>query len=88
MVGFDAVECGMIGSVRNGGHWIAVGFWSRFARPLRSKLCAQFFLELMKVPRMESKLRVFSFKIQFGSQVADLRKSLNTIDSSCDEVHL
>lgn len=29
----------------------------------------QFFLELMKVPRVESKLRVFSFKIQFGSQV-------------------
>uniref|UniRef100_I1QBW4 Formin-like protein n=1 Tax=Oryza glaberrima TaxID=4538 RepID=I1QBW4_ORYGL len=48
--------------------------------------CEQFFLELMKVPRMESKLRVFSFKIQFGSQVADLRKSLNTIDSSCDEI--
>lgn len=29
----------------------------------------QFFLELMKVPRVESKLRVFSFKIQFHSQV-------------------
>lgn len=49
-------------------------------------LLLQFFLELMKVPRMESKLRVFSFKIQFGSQVADLRKSLNIIDSSCNEV--
>lgn len=49
-------------------------------------LLVQFFLELMKVPRMESKLRVFSFKIQFGSQVADLRKSLNIIDSSCNEV--
>ncbi|XP_012699453.1 formin-like protein 5 [Setaria italica] len=48
--------------------------------------CEQFFLELMKVPRMESKLRVFSFKIQFGSQVADLRKSLNIIDSSCNEI--
>jgi len=35
---------------------------------------------------MESKLRVFSFKIQFGSQVADLRKSLNIIDSSCNEI--
>ncbi|PPD95768.1 hypothetical protein GOBAR_DD07203 [Gossypium barbadense] len=31
--------------------------------------CEQYFLELMKVPRVESKLRVFSFKIQFGSQV-------------------
>ncbi|PIA59825.1 hypothetical protein AQUCO_00400599v1 [Aquilegia coerulea] len=31
--------------------------------------CEQFFLELMKVPRVESKLRVFSFKIQFRSQV-------------------
>lgn len=29
----------------------------------------QFFLELMRVPRMESKLRVFFFKIQFNSQV-------------------
>lgn len=29
----------------------------------------QFFLELMKVPRVESKLRVFSFKIQFHTQV-------------------
>jgi len=29
----------------------------------------QFFIELMKVPRVESKLRVFAFKIQFGAQV-------------------
>jgi hypothetical protein len=29
----------------------------------------QFFLELMKVPRVESKLRVFAFKITFSSQV-------------------
>ncbi|KAI8570381.1 hypothetical protein RHMOL_Rhmol01G0029500 [Rhododendron molle] len=29
----------------------------------------QFFLELMQVPRTESKLRVFSFKMQFGSQI-------------------
>ncbi|XP_020977034.1 formin-like protein 21b isoform X4 [Arachis ipaensis] len=35
--------------------------------------CEQYFLELMKVPRVESKLRVFSFKIQFLSQV---RKSV------------
>ncbi|XP_073105558.1 formin-like protein 5 isoform X2 [Elaeis guineensis] len=48
--------------------------------------CEQFFLELMKVPRVESKLRVFSFKIQFGSQVSDLRKSLNTVDSACEQM--
>ncbi|CAA7393502.1 unnamed protein product [Spirodela intermedia] len=48
--------------------------------------CEQFFLELMKVPRVESKLRVFSFKIQFGSQISDFTKSLNTINSACEEV--
>ncbi|XP_031118029.1 formin-like protein 6 isoform X2 [Ipomoea triloba] len=48
--------------------------------------CEQFFLELMKVPRVESKLRVFSFKIQFCSQVSDLRKSLNVVHSTADEV--
>ncbi|KAJ0984880.1 hypothetical protein J5N97_003236 [Dioscorea zingiberensis] len=48
--------------------------------------CEQFFLELMKVPRVESKLRVFSFKIQFRSQVADLRSSLNIINSVAEEI--
>ncbi|KAL6524192.1 hypothetical protein OROMI_031287 [Orobanche minor] len=48
--------------------------------------CEQFFLELMKVPRVESKLRVFSFKIQFCSQVAYLRKSLNIVNSASQEV--
>ncbi|KAK9669179.1 hypothetical protein RND81_13G114000 [Saponaria officinalis] len=48
--------------------------------------CEQFFLELMKVPRVESKLRVFLFKIQFNTQVADFRKSLNIIKSACEEV--
>ncbi|VFQ82125.1 unnamed protein product [Cuscuta campestris] len=48
--------------------------------------CEQFFLELMKVPRVESKLRVFLFKIQFSSQVSDFRKSLSTVNSSCEEV--
>ncbi|KAH9661093.1 Formin-like protein 13 [Citrus sinensis] len=44
--------------------------------------CEQFFLELMKVPRVESKLRVFSFKIQFHTQVrnsAKLRRIMQTI---------
>ncbi|KAG9133910.1 hypothetical protein Leryth_004625 [Lithospermum erythrorhizon] len=48
--------------------------------------CEQFFLELMKVPRVESKLRVFAFKIQFCSQVSDLMKDLNVINSACEEV--
>ncbi|OMO61575.1 Actin-binding FH2/DRF autoregulatory [Corchorus capsularis] len=48
--------------------------------------CEQFFLELMKVPRVESKLRVFSFKIQFCSQVSDLRRNLNIVNSVAEEV--
>uniref|UniRef100_A0A9I9DFC3 Formin-like protein n=1 Tax=Cucumis melo TaxID=3656 RepID=A0A9I9DFC3_CUCME len=48
--------------------------------------CEQYFLELMKVPRVESKMRVFSFKIQFGSQIVEFKKSLNTVNSACDEV--
>lgn len=84
-----------------------------------SYLFYQYFLELMKVPRVESKMRVFSFKIQFGSQVwwypqfkqircfnisrllnyifntgisvsllqiSEFKKSLNTVNSACDEV--
>ncbi|KAI3970875.1 hypothetical protein MKX01_024522 [Papaver californicum] len=47
--------------------------------------CEQFFLELMKVPRMETKLRVFSFKIQFITQILDLRKSLGKVNSACEE---
>lgn len=48
--------------------------------------CEQFFLELMKVPRVESKLRVFSFKIQFNSQVSDLRKNLQIVNSASEEI--
>ncbi|XVF09016.1 hypothetical protein REPUB_Repub07fG0054100 [Reevesia pubescens] len=48
--------------------------------------CEQYFLEVMKVPRVESKLRVFSFKIQFSSQISEFKKSLNTVNSACDEV--
>ncbi|KAI3715014.1 hypothetical protein L6452_21978 [Arctium lappa] len=47
--------------------------------------CEQFFLELMKVPRTESKLRVFSFKLQFSAQVSDLRKSLNIVNSAVEQ---
>ncbi|CAM8944308.1 unnamed protein product [Rhodiola kirilowii] len=48
--------------------------------------CEQFFLELMKVPRVESKLRVFGFKIQFSSQVNDLKNNLNIIKDAAVEV--
>ncbi|KAJ4709605.1 Formin-like protein [Melia azedarach] len=48
--------------------------------------CEQFFMELMKVPRVESKLRVFSFKMQFRSQVSDLRNSLNVVNSAAEQV--
>ncbi|CAA7399776.1 unnamed protein product [Spirodela intermedia] len=48
--------------------------------------CEQFFLELMKVPRVESKLRVFSFKITFSTQVNELRSNLNTINDAAIEV--
>nr|XP_043626419.1 formin-like protein 18 isoform X2 [Erigeron canadensis] len=47
--------------------------------------CEQFFLELMRVPRTESKLRVFSFKLQFKAQVSDLRNSLNIVNSAVEE---
>ncbi|XP_052210305.1 formin-like protein 18 isoform X2 [Diospyros lotus] len=48
--------------------------------------CEQFFLELMKVPRVESKLRVFSFKLQFHNQVSELRKNLNIVNSVAEEI--
>ncbi|KAK5825167.1 formin-like protein 18 [Gossypium arboreum] len=48
--------------------------------------CEQFFLELMKIPRVESKLRVFSFKKQFCSQVSDVRHNLNIVNSTAEEI--
>ncbi|KAK2373639.1 formin protein [Trifolium repens] len=48
--------------------------------------CEQFFMELMKVPRVEAKLRVFAFKITFSAQVSDLRINLNTINDATREV--
>ncbi|XP_019152702.1 PREDICTED: LOW QUALITY PROTEIN: formin-like protein 14 [Ipomoea nil] len=48
--------------------------------------CEQFFSELMKVPRVESKLRVFAFTITFSNQVNDLRNNLNTINDATREV--
>ncbi|CAL9229557.1 unnamed protein product, partial [Arabidopsis halleri] len=51
-----------------------------------SILLPQYFLELMKVPGVESKLRVFSFKIQFATQITELNKGLNAVNSACEEV--
>ncbi|KAK4774230.1 hypothetical protein SAY87_029249 [Trapa incisa] len=48
--------------------------------------CEQFFIELMQVPRAESKFRVFSFKMQFQSQVSDLRSSLNVVNSAAEKI--
>ncbi|XP_047948080.1 formin-like protein 18 isoform X2 [Salvia hispanica] len=48
--------------------------------------CEQFFLDLMHVPRIEHKLRVYSFKIQFRAQVSDLRKSLDVVNSASDQI--
>ncbi|CAH1428330.1 unnamed protein product [Lactuca virosa] len=46
----------------------------------------QYFLELMKVPRMDAKLRAFLFKIKFNVQLSEFKTSLNTVNSACDEV--
>ncbi|KAK9070808.1 hypothetical protein SSX86_011210 [Deinandra increscens subsp. villosa] len=41
--------------------------------------CELFFMELMKVPRSEAKLRVFSYKLQFSTQVSDLCANLKIV---------
>nr|GEX23729.1 hypothetical protein [Tanacetum cinerariifolium] len=43
--------------------------------------CEQFFLELIKVPRAKSKLKVFSCKLRFNAQVSEIREGLNIITS-------
>ncbi|CAH8312783.1 unnamed protein product [Eruca vesicaria subsp. sativa] len=48
--------------------------------------CEKFFLELMKVPRVKSKLKVFSYKIHFNTQVKELKESLEVVKSACKEV--
>ncbi|XP_057443362.1 formin-like protein 19 [Lotus japonicus] len=55
-------------------------------RNVNSKRSLDYFLELMKVPRVESKLRVFAFKIQYGCQITEFKRSLNTVNSACEEV--
>ncbi|KAG7608475.1 Formin FH2 domain [Arabidopsis suecica] len=46
----------------------------------------QYLQEVVKVPRVESKLRVFSFKIQFGTKITKLTKGLNAVNSACEEI--
>ncbi|KAI9127531.1 hypothetical protein K1719_000524 [Acacia pycnantha] len=41
---------------------------------------------MMKVPRVESKLRVFCLKIQFGTQVSELRRDLNIVKFASEEI--
>ncbi|XP_023635840.1 formin-like protein 13 isoform X2 [Capsella rubella] len=48
--------------------------------------CELFFLEMMKVPRVETKLRVFSFKMQFCTQISELRNSLGVVNSAAEQV--
>ncbi|XP_023745435.2 formin-like protein 6 [Lactuca sativa] len=48
--------------------------------------CEQFFLELMKVPRSEAKLIVFSYKIQFSTQISELSDSLNVVYLSVEQI--
>ncbi|WOG95210.1 hypothetical protein DCAR_0414516 [Daucus carota subsp. sativus] len=48
--------------------------------------CEQFFLELMRVPRVESKLRVFLFRIQLNTQISDFKNNLNVVIVVCEEV--
>ncbi|QHO57022.1 Formin-like protein [Arachis hypogaea] len=40
----------------------------------------------MKVPRVESKLRVFSFKIEFNTQASDLRNNINIVNDAAEEI--
>ncbi|XP_024390582.1 formin-like protein 3 isoform X1 [Physcomitrium patens] len=48
--------------------------------------CEQFFLEMMRVPRMEAKLRVFSFKILFNQQISELRENLLVVNNASRQV--
>nr|ACT55265.1 formin 2B [Physcomitrium patens] len=48
--------------------------------------CEQFFLEMMRVPRIEAKLRVFSFKILFSQQISELRDNLLVVNNASRQV--
>jgi len=46
----------------------------------------QIFGELMMVPRIEPKLRVFAFKVEYPSRVSDLKMWMHTIIAATKEV--
>ncbi|KAL2631873.1 hypothetical protein R1flu_016559 [Riccia fluitans] len=46
----------------------------------------QFFMEMMRLPRVDAKLGVFAFKIQFQIQVAELRQNLEVVNAASREV--
>ncbi|CAI9261120.1 unnamed protein product [Lactuca saligna] len=48
--------------------------------------CEQFFLQCANIPRIETKLRVFAFKISFMSRVNNFRDTLNTINEATREI--
>ncbi|KAI3694848.1 hypothetical protein L1987_77829 [Smallanthus sonchifolius] len=48
--------------------------------------CELFFMELMKVPRAEAKLRVFSYKLQFSTQISDLCANLKIVYLSVEQI--
>ncbi|KAL7587823.1 hypothetical protein Lser_V15G37977 [Lactuca serriola] len=54
----------------------------------REKLgkCEQFFIELMRIPRAEAKLTVFSYKLQFSKLVSDLRNCVNVVYLSVEQL--
>ena len=50
--------------------------------------CEQFFLELLRVPRIEQKLNVFAFKLAFDEQSKNTRQSLTLVNNACKEVRV
>ncbi|KAJ3699040.1 hypothetical protein LUZ61_002745 [Rhynchospora tenuis] len=48
--------------------------------------CEQYFLEIMKVPRFEPKVRILAFKIKFRNQVAELKVNLSIVNAVAEEV--
>ena len=50
--------------------------------------CEQFFLELLRVPRIEQKLNVFAFKLAFDEQSKNTKQSLTLVNNACKEVRV
>ncbi|CAH1432743.1 unnamed protein product [Lactuca virosa] len=47
--------------------------------------CEQIFLELMKVPRPEAKLIIYAYKLQFSTQVSELRDKISIVYLSVEQ---